>query len=57
MSKDIVLKVLKGSKEPLKSKDIAEISGLEKKEVDKILTNLKKEEKISSPKRCFYSTN
>lgn len=52
-----VLEVLKNSKEPLKAGDIAELSGLDKAEVDKAIKELKKEEKITSPKRCFYSVN
>lgn len=55
--KDKVLEVLKESNEPLKSSDIAEKAGIEKTEVDKALKLLKKEDKISSPKRCFYAAN
>ena len=33
---------------------IAEATGLEKAELDKAIKALKKEEKICSPKRCFY---
>jgi hypothetical protein len=47
--------VLKDSPEPLKAGDIAQKAGLDKKEVDKAIKALKKEEKIVSPKRCFYS--
>ncbi len=42
-------------KEELKSGDISERTGIDKKEVDKIIKKLKEEEKIFSPKRCFYS--
>lgn len=52
-----VLEVLKNSKEPLKAGDIAELAGIDKAEVDKAIKELKKEEKITSPKRCFYSVN
>lgn len=52
-----VLEVLKSSKEPLKAGDIAELAGIDKAEVDKAIKELKKEEKITSPKRCFYSVN
>jgi predicted Zn-ribbon and HTH transcriptional regulator len=54
-TKETVLKVLKDSPEPLKAGDIAQKAGLDKKEVDKAIKALKKEEKIVSPKRCFYS--
>jgi DNA-binding MarR family transcriptional regulator len=39
---------------PLSSKEVAELSGLEKKDVDKIIKKLKEAEKIHSPKRCYY---
>jgi biotin operon repressor len=50
----IVLKTLKDSDAPLKGGEIAEKSGLDKKDVDKAIKQLKVEEKIFSPKRCFY---
>ncbi|PLX10016.1 MAG: MarR family transcriptional regulator [Marinilabiliales bacterium] len=53
--KEIVFKTLKESLEPLKSGEISEKTGVDKKEVDKAIKDLKKEEKISSPKRCYYS--
>ena len=49
-----VFKTLVESDKPLKGGDIAEVSGLEKKEVDKAIKKLKVDEKIFSPKRCFY---
>ncbi|HPE33750.1 MAG TPA: MarR family transcriptional regulator [Bacteroidales bacterium] len=54
-TKSIVLKTLKDSAQPLKGGDIAEKSGIEKKEVDKLLKVLIKENLIHSPKRCYYS--
>ncbi|NLY76525.1 MAG: Rrf2 family transcriptional regulator [Tissierellia bacterium] len=54
-TKDLVLKVLKESGEPLKSAEIAEKANIDKKEVDKAIKQLKKEELIESPKRCYYS--
>ncbi|KAB3530435.1 HTH domain-containing protein [Alkaliphilus serpentinus] len=50
-----ILKALKESKEPLKAGEIAGITGLDKKEVDKAIKSLKEEGKINSPKRCYYS--
>jgi predicted transcriptional regulator len=52
--KEIVLKTLVESAEPLKGGEIAEKSGLDKKDVDKAIKQLKNEELIYSPKRCFY---
>ncbi len=54
-AKEIVLKTLKESPEPLKGGEIAEKSGIEKKEVDKAIKALVKDEIIHSPKRCFYA--
>lgn len=51
---DRVLKVLNEAGKPLKSAEIAEISGLEKKEVDNAIKKMKKEERIQSPKNCYY---
>ncbi|MBC7094066.1 MarR family transcriptional regulator [Thermococcus sp.] len=55
MSEEIVFKVLKEAGKPLKSAEIAEIAGIDKKEVDKAIKNLKKGGKIISPKRCYYA--
>ena len=54
-NKDKVLETLKKSSEPLKSAEIAEKSGLDKKDVDAAIKKLKAEDLIDSPKRCFYS--
>ena len=51
----LVLKVLEDSEESLKSAEICDKLGAEKKEIDKLIKKLKKEEKIISPKRCYYS--
>jgi len=53
-NKELVLKTLKDAQKPLKSQEIADISGISKTEVDKILKNLKEEDLISVPKRCYY---
>ncbi|MBN2746602.1 MAG: ArsR family transcriptional regulator [Bacteroidales bacterium] len=53
--KEQVIKALKDSIEPLKSGDIAAITGLDKAIVDKQIKVLKTEGLIDSPKRCFYS--
>ena len=54
MSTEKVLETLKVAGKPLKAGEIAEASGLDKKEVDKAMKVLKSEEKIVSPKRCFW---
>lgn len=52
--KDKVLQVMHSEKQPLNAGKIAELGGLDRKEVDKAMTQLKKEEKIVSPKRCYW---
>jgi len=49
-----VLKALKDAGKPLKAGEIAGITGIGRKEVDKAMKNLKKEGKIQSPKRCYW---
>lgn len=39
---------------PMKVAEIAEVSGVDKKEVDKVVKLLVAEGKVHSPKRCFY---
>ena len=51
---DLVLETLK-THGALKAGEISEKSGIDKKDVDKVIKQLKSEEKIISPKRCFYS--
>jgi biotin operon repressor len=53
--KEQVLDALKKADNPLKSGEIAELTGLEKKIVDKQIKTLKAEAAIESPKRCYYS--
>ncbi len=49
-----VLEALKKSDKELKTQEIAELSGVDKKEVSKIITKLKKLDLVYSPKRCYY---
>lgn len=53
-AKDTVLEVLKKEGKALSAGQIAEKSGLDRKEVDKAMKVLKKEELIVSPKRCYW---
>lgn len=50
-----VLEVLTSKQEPMRPGDIATSIGADRKEVDKAIKALVKEEKIFSPKRCFYA--
>lgn len=45
---------MKGAGKALKAGEIAEASGLDKKEVDKAMKELKAAGTIVSPKRCFW---
>lgn len=49
-----VLDTMKKAGQPLNAGAIAEQSGLDRKVVDKVMAELKKEEKIVSPKRCYW---
>jgi predicted ArsR family transcriptional regulator len=53
-AKQVVLDVLKKEGKPMSAGQIAEISGLDRKEVDKAMKALKDEDRIVSPKRCFW---
>ena len=54
MSVEKVMAVLSASGKPLKAGEIAELSGLDKKVVDKAMNTLKAEGKIVSPVRCAW---
>ena len=49
-----VLDAVKKAGQPVRSGDVAKSTGLESKEVSKILTKLKKEGRVIAPKRCYY---
>ncbi len=50
----LVVNTMKKAKKELKSGEIAELAAIDKKEVTKIINQLKKEGKVISPKRCYY---
>lgn len=49
-----VLEIMRTEGQPLNAGKIAELGGIDRKEVDKVMTKLKKEEKIVSPIRCYW---
>lgn len=53
-TKIIILDLMKKENKPLTAKQISELSGLDKKEVDKGMKTLKAEGAISSPKACYW---
>jgi len=52
--KDQVLETMKQAGIPLNAGKIAELSGIERKLVDKAMAKLKAEGAIVSPKNCFW---
>jgi len=52
---DKVLEIMRKEGQPLNAGKIAELGGLDRKEVDKAMNQLKKAEKIVSPKRCYWT--
>lgn len=53
--KALVLEAFKKAGKPLKPGDVAELTGLDKNEVGKIINELKKSGELISPIRCFYA--
>ena len=54
-AKEKVLATMKQAGEPLNAGKIAELSGLDRKEVDKAMKELKAEGAIMSPVRCKWA--
>ncbi|MBO4643843.1 MAG: transcriptional regulator [Alphaproteobacteria bacterium] len=52
--KEIVLETMKKAGEPVNAGKVAEMSGLDRKAVDKAFNELKKEGAIVSPVRCKW---
>jgi DNA-binding IscR family transcriptional regulator len=54
-TKELVFKAIENAGKPVKGGEIAEITGINKPEIDKALKKLVAEGKINSPQRCFYA--
>jgi DNA-binding MarR family transcriptional regulator len=52
--KDAIIKALEQTGKPMKGGEIAEATGIDKKDVDKLIKKLVAEGKVDSPVRCFY---
>ena len=52
--KELILDVMKKAGEPLNAGKVAELSGLDKKAVDKAFAEMKKDGSIVSPVRCKW---
>ncbi|NTW63016.1 MAG: MarR family transcriptional regulator [Chlorobiaceae bacterium] len=53
-AKETVLEAMKKEGQPVNAGKITEITGLDRKEVDKAMKALKDEDLIVSPKRCYW---
>jgi len=53
-AKELILQSMKKEGKPLSAGQIVELTGLDKKIVDKEMKILKDENKIESPKRCYW---
>ena len=54
-TKELVFKAIEDAGKPVKGGEIAEATGIDKKEIDKAIKKLVAEGKINSPIRCFYA--
>lgn len=52
--KEQVLEAMKAAGKPVSAGEVEQLSGLDRKEVDKAFKELKKEEAITSPNRCKW---
>lgn len=52
--KEAILEVLKSEGKAMSAGQIADAIGIDRKEVDKAMKALKDEERIVSPKRCYW---
>jgi len=53
--KNVVLKAMQDAGKPVRPGDVANATGIENKEVSKLIQELKKDGKVMSPKRCFWA--
>ena len=53
-NKEKIINAMKSAGKPLKAGEAADLAGLSKADADKAFKELKKEELIVSPKRCYW---
>jgi hypothetical protein len=53
-AKQQVLEAMRGFGEPVNAGKLEELTGLDRKAVDKAMADLKKSGEIVSPRRCFW---
>jgi len=54
-NEEIVLEAMKKAGKPVRPGDVAKMTGIDSKEVSKIIKSLRKQGKVHSPKRCYYA--
>ena len=50
-----VLKAMKKAGKPVRPGDVSKMTGIDSKEVSKVIKGLKEKGKVSSPKRCYWA--
>ena len=55
LDREKVIEAFKSAGKPLRPGEIATATGIESKEVSKIIKELREEGKAHSPKRCYYA--
>ena len=53
-NREKILDAMKNAGKPLKAGEAADLAGLSKADADKVFKELKKEELIISPRRCYW---
>jgi len=51
---EAILEAMRKAGEPMSAGQIADATGIDRKEIDKAMKAMKKEESIVSPKRCYW---
>ena len=54
-TEDKILDMLKSKTDPMSAGQLADATGIDRKAIDKAMNTLKKEGKIVSPKRCYWT--
>lgn len=56
-TEDKILGALKRNSEPMSAGQLADTTGIERKEIDKAMKVLKADGRITSPKRCYWTVS
>ncbi len=54
-TEDTIINVLKKNDQAMSAGQLAEVTGIERKEIDKAMKVLKTNGRITSPKRCYWT--